>query len=203
VISQPPFRRLRERLSVLDGKRVEKTLLPSIRTNPVVEIVEVSSGCLSSCTFCQTKLARGSLFSYRPATVRERVKRAVEEGVKEIWLTSQDMSAYGRDIGTNLAELLKGITSYAAGDYRIAWPVGHCSKNSSYSERRKQKQTINLTMWLACHSCHFQDTGQSPLSTSVRRYATLDRPAHMRMPMHRRNCSACTVDSVERATGPR
>jgi 2-methylthioadenine synthetase len=108
-----------ERLSVLDGNRVEKTLLPSIRTNPVVEIVEVSSGCLSSCTFCQTKLARGSLFSYRPATVRERVKRAVEEGVREIWLTSQDMSAYGRDIGTNLAELLKGITSYVAGDYRI------------------------------------------------------------------------------------
>jgi MiaB-like tRNA modifying enzyme len=108
-----------ERLSVLDGKRVEKTLLPSIRTNPVVEIVEVSSGCLSSCTFCQTKLARGSLFSYRPATIRERVKRVVEEGVKEIWLTSQDMSAYGRDIGTNLAELLKGITSYVAGDYRI------------------------------------------------------------------------------------
>ncbi len=108
-----------KRLSVLEGERVEKTLLPSLRTNPVVEIVEVSSGCLSACTFCQTKLARGSLFSYRPVTVRERVKRAVEEGVKEIWLTSQDMSAYGRDIGTNLAELLRSITSHVPGDYRI------------------------------------------------------------------------------------
>jgi hypothetical protein len=59
------------------------------------------------------------------------------------------------------------------------------SKNSPYSERRKQGQTFNLTMWLTCHSCHFQDTGQSPLSTSVRRSATLDRPTHMTMPMHR------------------
>lgn len=107
------------RASVLDGRRAEKTILPSVRTNPVVEIVEVSSGCLSSCTFCQTKLARGTLFSYRPATIRERVRAAVEEGVKEIWLTSQDMSAYGRDIGTNLAELLRSITRNVQGDYRI------------------------------------------------------------------------------------
>jgi len=37
----------------------------------------------------------------------ERVSKAVSEGVKEVWMTSQDSGAYGQDIGTNLAELLR------------------------------------------------------------------------------------------------
>lgn len=32
--------------------------------------------------------------------------KACEEGVTEIWLTSEDTGAYGRDIGTNIVELL-------------------------------------------------------------------------------------------------
>lgn len=32
--------------------------------------------------------------------------KACEEGVSEIWLTSEDTGAYGRDIGTNIVELL-------------------------------------------------------------------------------------------------
>jgi len=31
--------------------------------------------------------------------------------VKEIWITSEDTGAYGRDIGTNIAELLKNIVN--------------------------------------------------------------------------------------------
>ena len=37
----------------------------------------------------------------------ERVNKAVSEGIKEIWITSQDNGAYGLDIRTNLAELLR------------------------------------------------------------------------------------------------
>ncbi|MCS7095436.1 MAG: tRNA (N(6)-L-threonylcarbamoyladenosine(37)-C(2))-methylthiotransferase, partial [Thaumarchaeota archaeon] len=107
------------RAVVLEDGRVEKPTLPHIRTNSVIDVIEVASGCLSSCAFCQTKLARGGLFSYRPSVIREAVSRAVEAGAKEVWLTSQDMSAYGRDIGTNLAELLEGITSSVEGDYVV------------------------------------------------------------------------------------
>lgn len=39
----------------------------------------------------------------------ERVKEVCQEGVKEIWLTSEDTGAYGRDIGTNISELLMKI----------------------------------------------------------------------------------------------
>lgn len=36
----------------------------------------------------------------------ERAKQSLSEGVKEIWLTSEDTGAYGRDIGTSLPALL-------------------------------------------------------------------------------------------------
>ncbi len=38
-----------------------------------------------------------------------RVKQSVDEGVKEIRLTSEDAGAYGLDIGTNIVELLRDV----------------------------------------------------------------------------------------------
>lgn len=38
--------------------------LPKMRRNKVIEIIPVSTGCLNSCTYCKTKLARGDLASY-------------------------------------------------------------------------------------------------------------------------------------------
>ena len=39
------------------------------------------------------------------------MKQAIGEGVLEIWLTSEDTGAYGRDIGTSLPDLLRSIIS--------------------------------------------------------------------------------------------
>jgi threonylcarbamoyladenosine tRNA methylthiotransferase CDKAL1 len=49
------------------------------------------------------------LGSYDPNAIVERARTAIEEGVMEIWLTSEDTGAYGRDIGTSLPELLKSL----------------------------------------------------------------------------------------------
>ena len=83
--------------------------LPKIRKNRLVEIIPLSTGCLGSCTYCKTRHARGKLGSYDPNAIVERARTAIEEGVMEIWLTSEDTGAYGRDIGTNLPNLLKSI----------------------------------------------------------------------------------------------
>jgi threonylcarbamoyladenosine tRNA methylthiotransferase CDKAL1 len=37
------------------------------------------------------------------------VKAVVKEGVKEVWLTSEDTGAYGRDLNTNISELLVSL----------------------------------------------------------------------------------------------
>jgi len=46
------------------------------------------------------------------------VRNDVSLGSKEIWITSQDTACYGKDIGTNLAELLKAVTAIE-GDFRV------------------------------------------------------------------------------------
>lgn len=80
--------------------------LPKVRRNPLIEIIAINTGCLNQCTYCKTKHARGELGSYPPEEIIERAKQAFDEGVCELWLTSEDTGTYGRDIGTSLPELL-------------------------------------------------------------------------------------------------
>lgn len=104
--------------------------LPKIRRNPFIEIIPVNTGCLNQCTYCKTKHARGDLGSYYPEEIIRRVSSVLDEGVLEIWLTSEgiafemflfsnlivsfssfnlDIGAYGRDIDTSIVELVWGI----------------------------------------------------------------------------------------------
>eukprot|EP00051_Salpingoeca_urceolata_P028469 m.487038 g.487038 ORF g.487038 m.487038 type:complete len:566 (+) comp24759_c0_seq1:252-1949(+) len=80
--------------------------LPKIRKNPLIEIVPINTGCLNACTYCKTKHARGDLGSYPPDEIVSRIQSVLQEGVVEIWLTSEDTGAYGRDIDSSLPELL-------------------------------------------------------------------------------------------------
>ena len=80
--------------------------LPKIRKNRLVEIIPINTGCLNQCTYCKTVHARGSLGSYPPEEIVERVRNVLDEGVREIWITSEDLGAYGRDIGTSLPAML-------------------------------------------------------------------------------------------------
>ncbi|KAM9310437.1 threonylcarbamoyladenosine tRNA methylthiotransferase isoform 1-T1 [Pholidichthys leucotaenia] len=87
----------------LGGARLD---LPKIRKNPLIEIISINTGCLNACTYCKTKHARGDLASYPIDELVERARQSFQEGVCEIWLTSEDTGAYGKDIGTDLPTLL-------------------------------------------------------------------------------------------------
>ena len=86
-----------------------KVLLPKIRINPVIDIVEIGTGCLSSCTFCQVKIAKGTLISYPPDAIVEQIQKSTDSGCREIWLTSTDNGCYGMDMSMDLADLLTSI----------------------------------------------------------------------------------------------
>jgi MiaB-like tRNA modifying enzyme len=109
---------LGNRLVALEDSQADKVNIPRVRINPVVSIVEIASGCMSECTFCQTKLAKGWLHSYRIGDIARQVRDDVDAGCKEVWLTSTDSGCYGRDMGTNLAELLRACTGID-GDFKI------------------------------------------------------------------------------------
>ncbi len=79
---------------------------PMLRLSEVIEVIAISEGCLGDCAYCCVRFARGSLHSFPQEDIVKKVKRAVSEGFREVWLTSQDSGAYGIDINTNLAELL-------------------------------------------------------------------------------------------------
>lgn len=98
--------------------------LPRIRKNPAVYIIPISRGCLGACTFCKTKAARGNLISYPLENITKEAEIALADGVKEIWLTSQDTGCYGFDLNSstnlnlNLAKLLKELVSLPQ-DFKI------------------------------------------------------------------------------------
>ncbi len=112
---------------VLAGERVvelnaekEKPLLslPRQTTNPAVSVVPINFGCLGSCSYCCVVFARGSLKSYSIREVVERVQADYASGAREFWITSQDTASYGREIHTNLAELLLAV-GRVQGDFRV------------------------------------------------------------------------------------
>jgi MiaB-like tRNA modifying enzyme len=92
--------------------------LPKLRSNPVISVLPVSYGCLGSCAYCCVVFARGHLRSYSINEVTEKVQKDVAEGAKEFWITSQDTACYGRNIGTNLANLLKTVCT-VKGDFHV------------------------------------------------------------------------------------
>ena len=104
--------------STLKGKKMieladtdtTKIGLPKVRLNSAVGIVEIASGCMSECTFCQTKLSKGDLHSYRIGDIVRQVKHDVNDGCSEIWLTSTDNGCYGFDIGTDLPDLINEVS---------------------------------------------------------------------------------------------
>ena len=98
-----------KKLIALDDSDVSKVGLPKIRLNPAVGIVEIASGCMSECTFCQTKLSKGDLQSYRVGDIVRQVKTEIADGCSEVWLTSTDNGCYGFDIDSDLPELVNSV----------------------------------------------------------------------------------------------
>ncbi len=92
--------------------------MPIINTSGIISIIPINSGCLSNCSYCKTKQARGDLHSYPLRLIEKNFRSAVNNGFKEIWLTSQDTGAYGLDINSNIIGLLKTLLK-KQGDYRI------------------------------------------------------------------------------------
>jgi MiaB-like tRNA modifying enzyme len=110
-----------EKAKSLKQKPIDKAKLRcfAIPKETVVAIVPISEGCLSFCSYCATRLAKGKLRSFGKEEILENIKLALKSGAKEIQLTSQDLAIYGLDKGKFLLpELLKEI-SKIEGDFRV------------------------------------------------------------------------------------
>jgi threonylcarbamoyladenosine tRNA methylthiotransferase CDKAL1 len=98
-----------EKVVVLKGTSKPDLCLPRILMNRVVSVIPINYGCLGECSYCCVRFARGQLRSNSIPEIVERVKQDLDSGTKEVWLTSQDMASYGKDIDICLAKLLRKV----------------------------------------------------------------------------------------------
>ena len=114
-----------ERIIDTDFRKL-KCVIPEIikREQPIV----IASGCLNKCAYCATKLSKGNLFSFPAKKIIKNIKWCVENGAEKILLTATDTGSYGKDIKTNLVELLKKVVKIK-GKFRVR--VGMMNPNDA------------------------------------------------------------------------
>ncbi|GAA4714780.1 30S ribosomal protein S12 methylthiotransferase RimO [Nocardioides conyzicola] len=61
--------------------------------------LKLASGCDRRCSFCAIPSFRGSFVSRRPSDVLQEARWLGEQGVKELFLVSENSTSYGKDLG--------------------------------------------------------------------------------------------------------
>jgi tRNA-2-methylthio-N6-dimethylallyladenosine synthase len=98
--------------------------LPQRRERAFQAWVQISMGCNSKCAYCIVPAVRGREQSRRPGEIVAEVTRLAGEGVREITLLGQNVNSYGRDLGTDFAELLRACDA-VEGIERIRFTSPH------------------------------------------------------------------------------
>ena len=94
------------------------------RADGAIGRLKISKGCLSACTFCSTKHARGHLESFSISELRKLCRDLLRQGALEIQLASQDCGCFGFEEGKTLVALLEALCSIE-GDFRIRVGMGN------------------------------------------------------------------------------
>ena len=89
------------------GERAFAGRLPTHRERSFQAWVQISMGCNSVCAYCIVPAVRGREVSRRPGEIVAEVERLAADGVREITLLGQNVNSYGRDVGSDFAELLR------------------------------------------------------------------------------------------------
>lgn len=97
---------------------------PLVRDNKFCAYVTVMKGCDKNCTYCVVPKTRGRQRSRSLESILSEVKYLVEDGVREIHLLGQNVTAWGKDLGIPFEELLQRVASIE-GVERIRFTTGH------------------------------------------------------------------------------
>jgi tRNA-2-methylthio-N6-dimethylallyladenosine synthase len=98
--------------------------LPPHRERRFQAWVQISMGCNSVCTYCIVPSVRGKEVSRRPGEILAEVEGLAREGVRELTLLGQNVNSYGRDLGSDFAELLRACDA-VEGIERIRFTSPH------------------------------------------------------------------------------
>ena len=96
----------RSAFGIAEERRFAATL-PMHRERRFQAWVQISMGCNSKCAYCIVPSVRGREVSRRPGEILGEVEDLATQGVREITLLGQNVNSYGRDVGSDFAELLR------------------------------------------------------------------------------------------------
>ena len=102
---------LPEGVAPASGPRVVRRRLGHGPSAPL----KMASGCDRRCAFCAIPSFRGSYLSRPPSQIVDEARWLVEQGVREVFLVSENSSSYGKDLG-DLRSLEKLLPQLAAVD---------------------------------------------------------------------------------------
>ena len=99
---------------------------PTERDNKYCAYVTIIKGCDKNCTYCVVPRTRGKERSRQLHSILDEVKRLVDDGVREIHLLGQNVTAWGKDFEKPIpfSELLYQV-SKIDGVERIRFTTGH------------------------------------------------------------------------------
>ena len=75
--------------------------------------VMIAQGCSNRCSYCNIKRAKGSVKSEPAETILSQIQSGLSRGVKEFALLADDCASYGRDLGTDLVQLIEQMFDLA------------------------------------------------------------------------------------------
>ncbi|MCB9747770.1 MAG: 30S ribosomal protein S12 methylthiotransferase RimO [Candidatus Omnitrophica bacterium] len=100
--------------AIIGAQKLERDAIPNdySLTPKHFAYVKISESCYNQCSFCIIPKLKGKFISRTMESIIEEVKRLDEQGVKEINIIGQDITAYGMDLYReySLAKLLRKIT---------------------------------------------------------------------------------------------
>jgi ribosomal protein S12 methylthiotransferase len=84
-----------------------------ISTPSYTSYMKIADGCSNRCSYCVIPAVRGKARSREPEDILMEAESLSMRGVKEVIITAQDTTAYGRDLKgkPNLGDLLRGLAS--------------------------------------------------------------------------------------------
>jgi len=101
--------------------------------------IEVSTGCSEKCSYCGIKYATGNIIkSVKEAEVLKEFKDKLKQGYKKFVLEADNLGDYGKDIDTNITNLLEKILKID-GKFYLALK----SINPNFLENKKLKKLLS------------------------------------------------------------
>jgi len=90
-------------------ERAFAATLPMHRERRFQAWIQISMGCNSVCSYCIVPAVRGREVSRRPGEILAEIESLAASGVREVTLLGQNVNSYGRDLGTDFAQLLHAV----------------------------------------------------------------------------------------------